>query len=124
MDMTLVKNGQELKMQTAMHDLSWFSASGRNNDNAKILSRIMKNAGFGGLTSEWWHYQDLDTVNQYNPAALWAGVTPECWVFDGIGWSYRCADGSYYTDRTVNIEGAEYTFDANGYEISREETGA
>ena len=84
----------------------------------------MKNAGFGGLTSEWWHYQDLDTVNQYNPAALWAGVTPECWVYDGIGWSYRCADGSYYTDRTVTIDGAEYTFDAGGYEILSKETGA
>lgn len=118
MDMTLVKNGKELEMQTAIHDLSWFSASGRNNDNAKILSRIMKKAGFGGLTSEWWHYQDLDTVNQYSPAALWSGVTPECWVYDGIGWSYRCADGSYYTDRTVTIDGAEYTFDANGYQLT------
>lgn len=123
-DMTLVKNGEELEMQTAMHDLSWFSASGRNNSNAKILSQIMKGVGFGGLTSEWWHFQDLDTVNQIKPAALWSGVTPECWVYDGIGWSYRCADGSYYTDRTVTIDGTKYTFDATGYLISSEETGA
>ena len=82
----------------------------------------MKNAGFGGLVSEWWHFQDNDTINQYNPPALWSGVTGECWVYDGIGWRYRCADSSFYTDRTVTIAGEEYTFDDRGYQIL--ETGA
>lgn len=122
LDMTLVKNGTELEMQTAIHDLSWYSASGRNNENAKNLARFMKNAGFGGLVSEWWHFQDNDTINQYNPPALWSGVTGECWVYDGIGWRYRCADSSFYTDRTVTIAGEEYTFDDRGYQIL--ETGA
>lgn len=122
LDMTLVKNGNELEMQTAIHDLSWYSASGRNNENARNLARFMKNAGFGGLVSEWWHFQDNDTINQYNPPALWSGVTGECWVYDGIGWRYRCSDGSFYTDRTVTIAGEEYTFDDSGYQIL--ETGA
>lgn len=115
MDMTLVKNGSELEMQTKIHDLSWYSASYLNNANAKELSRIMKNAGFGGLTSEWWHYQDNETISQFKPSALWAGVTQECWVSDGIGWRYRCADGSYYKNKTVTVDGQSYSFDADGY---------
>ncbi len=115
LDMTLVKNGSELEMQTKIHDLSWYSASYLNNANAKELSRIMKNAGFGGLTSEWWHYQDNDTISKLKPSALWSGVTQECWVSDGIGWRYRCADGSYYKNKTVTVDGQSYSFDADGY---------
>lgn len=65
MDMTLVslETGEELTMQTEMHDLSIYSAKWRNNENAKILESIMTAAGFDGISSEWWHYQDSASKN-------------------------------------------------------------
>ena len=115
-DLTLVDaNGNELPMQTSIHDLSWYSASKRNNGNAYKLCKIMTGAGFKDLYSEWWHYQDDEIFqkNKYEP--LKTGVSWQCWVFDGEGWMYRLADGTFYTNCTQTIEGKTYTFDANGY---------
>ena len=55
LDLTLerVDSGEELEMQSDMHDLSIYSVINRDNDEALILDNIMKAAGFGGLTSEW-----------------------------------------------------------------------
>ena len=59
-DLTLIRieDGSELEMQSAMHDLSWFSVKNRNNENAQMLEEYMTNVGLVGITSEWWHYQD------------------------------------------------------------------
>ena len=116
MDLTLVdSSGMEVPMQTSMHDLSWYSAVAINNANANILRDIMFGAGFAGITSEWWHFQDNDAYfrNPYRP--LRTGVSCECWVADSHGWRYRLPDGSFYANSTETIEGESYAFDENGY---------
>lgn len=117
MDLTLVSlyNGQELEMQTEMHDLSWYSELKRNNSSAYTLSGIMETAGFTGLISEWWHFQDDDSKNELNLPYLWNGVNPEGWMADDNGWRYRSAYGEYYSDCTEIINDVEYTFDIYGY---------
>ena len=116
LDLTLVdKNGNELAMQSSIHDLSWYSATKRNNTNAYILTKIMTGVGFKDLYSEWWHFQDEEIFNKNKYEPLQTGVNWCCWVQDGTGWRYRLADGSFYTDCTQVIDGKTYTFDANGY---------
>lgn len=117
MDMTLVSSSGELPMQTDMHDLSWYSETKQNGKNANTLASIMKNAGFAGLVSEWWHFQDDENVKALDVPALWNGVTPECWMADEYGWRYRRANGRYYTDCSATIDGVVYHFDQNGYVI-------
>jgi len=119
MDLTLeeIATGEELVMQTAIHDLSHYSELSKNGKNAKLLSSIMRGAGFGGLVSEWWHFQDDDAQNSLNLKHLWTGVSPKCWMADDTGWRYRKANGTYYKDCTVTIDDVEYTFDADGYLI-------
>lgn len=108
----------ELIMQTPMHDLTWYSERLQNNANAQLLREIMEGAGFGGIASEWWHYQDNDTLNTFAPPALWDGVTPECWVTeDGENWRYRNQFGEYLTDCTECIDGEFYYFNADGYAV-------
>ena len=104
-----------LPMQTSMHDLSWYSDIYRNNANANLLRSYMLGAGFGGLTSEWWHFQDNDAFNTVKPANRWAGVTPEGWRRDDTGWRYRQADGTYCRETERTIDGIAYRFDGNGY---------
>ena len=118
LDLTLerVDGGEELEMQTEMHDLSIYSILARNNEEAVLLDSIMKGAGFGGLTSEWWHFQDNETrqalsLNIY----MWNGVSCAGWVADDTGWRYRSADGSLLSGTTREIDGASYTFDEQGY---------
>ncbi len=118
LDLTIedAETGEELEMQTEMHDLSIYSILARNNQEAVILDSIMKGAGFGGLTSEWWHFQDNETrqalsLNIY----MWNGVSCAGFTADDTGWRYRNADGSYLTGTTREIDGVSYTFDADGY---------
>jgi len=117
LDLTLEEknSGQELTMQTAMHDLSHYAARNRNNDNAEILSDIMTGAGFGTLVSEWWHYQDDDIHAELEVAGVEEGVSAEGWVNDGVGWKYRTAAGKFLTGGTHTVEGSAYTFDEYGY---------
>lgn len=63
LDLTLVdlKTGDELEMQTKIHDLSVYSVIDNNNEKAKLLSEIMQEQGFTPLRSEWWHFQDNDS---------------------------------------------------------------
>ena len=125
LDLTLerVDGGEELEMQTEMHDLSIYSILARNNEEAVLLDSIMKGAGFGGLTSEWWHFQDNETrqalsLNIY----MWNGVSCAGWVADDTGWRYRSADGSLLSSTTREIDGASYSFDEQGYCEYFEET--
>lgn len=115
MDMTLVNKNGDLPMQSDIHDLSWYSETKQNNSNANTLARIMKAAGFVGLVSEWWHFQDDESKNALDVPALWNGVTPECWMADENGWRFRRANGTYYTGCTATIDGVKYTFDNLGY---------
>ena len=119
LDLTLeeIWTRKELEMQSAMHDLSHYSELEKNNKEAKKLSTIMLSAGFGGLSSEWWHFQDNDALRDLGLTAMWEGVTPECWMANDFGWRYRRSNGTYYMDRTVTINKVQYTFDANGYVV-------
>jgi len=110
--------GNELPMQSSIHDLSWYSCTVRNNANANILREIMNGAGFGGIYSEWWHYQDnqIYQKNLYRP--LRSGVSFQCWVADHRGWRYRLRDGSFYANCTETIDGQNYSFDENGYLVN------
>ena len=124
MDLTLVDadTGEELAMQTAMYDLSWYSAVSENNESADLLAEIMTAAGFGTFESEWWHFQDDDTGDELSLSALSDGVSAEGWVADDGGWKYRQADGTYYVSCLATIDGESYTFDGNGYVVVAEES--
>lgn len=115
LDLTLEKNGEEIEMQTPIHDLSWYSETAKNNAGAKKLAKFMKGAGFTGLVSEWWHFQDDEALKGLELPALYNGVTPEGWMADANGWRYRRANGSYYTNCEKTIDGVSYTFDKDGY---------
>ena len=75
LDLTLeTLDGEELTMQTQMHDLSWYSAVDRNNEYANLLSSYMTEAGFHILVSEWWHFQDNETRDALELDYLQDGV--------------------------------------------------
>lgn len=123
LDLTLVEleTDELVGMQTDMHDLSWYSSSAENGENADLLALYMKRLGFNGIASEWWHFQDDETreeigLNTY----LNQGVAVTGWKKDDAGWRYRLADGSFYQSTTATIEGESCTFDANGYVMSGE----
>ena len=120
LDLTMIDEAGEVLMQTSIHDLSWYSETAENNAAAKQLAKIMKNAGFGGLVSEWWHFQDDEALDTLDLPAMAVGVTPECWMADEEGWRYRKADGSYYKNTTREIDGVTYQFDRNGYATQQE----
>lgn len=66
-DITLVNlsTGEELSMQSNMHELSTASVLSRNNEEADLLSDIMLSSGFTGLISEWWHFEIRDYRQSY-----------------------------------------------------------
>jgi len=119
LDLTLEdrETGEEIQMQTSMHDLSQFSVLSQNNEAADLLGSIMHNAGFAGLVSEWWHFQDDHARSAWNPPYVHAGVNAQGWVKDDTGWRYRDAKGSFHKGQTMEIAGKAYTFDDNGYVI-------
>lgn len=121
-DLTLadLTTGEDLRMQTPMHDLSWYSENARDNKNARILSAIMESVGFTGLRSEWWHFNDLEAQNTLEPQWRWEGVSPECWMADDGGWRYRRSNGEYYVNCTETIDGEVCTFDENGYLVEEQ----
>lgn len=120
LDLTLenIYTGEELEMQTSMHDLSCYSVLKKNNKNANLLKQIMTGAGFGGLLSEWWHYQDNTTRDTQSTSALWYGVSASCWMADDYGWRYRNVYGNYYKDCEITLNDVVYTFDEKGYVIN------
>ena len=119
LDLTLeTLDGKELKMQTAIHDLSRFAVTWGNNWNARILKEIMTGAGFAPLMTEWWHFQDDDARKELQiDTYTWEGVTPECWMMDENGWRYRDQDGQYLISCMAVIDGAQFYFDEFGYVI-------
>ena len=123
LDLTLekIENSEELEMQTSIHDLSHHSEVSHNNKNAKTLAKIMTGAGFGTLSSEWWHFQDNEAKKTYDPNYLTDGIHCACWMADDYGWRYRTKAGRFYKDRSVTISGVEYTFDENGYVVTNNE---
>lgn len=125
LDLTIeaLEDGREKKMQTSMHDLSQYSALSKNNSNARTLQKIMTAAGFGTLSSEWWHFNDNETKNGFELAVVSEGVSVEGWVADDFGWRYRLADGTYLTDTTETIGENSYSFDAQGYLRTDESIG-
>ena len=108
-------SGEELRMQSDIHDLSWYAATANNDANAAMLSGYMRAAGFGTLFSEWWHFQDMETLNSLDPPYRSQGVTPEGWRRDDRGWRYRCADGSFVRGETRELDGVSYAFGEDGY---------
>lgn len=120
LDLTLedVETGKEIPMQSSMHDLSQYSVLSQNNEAANTLGDIMHGAGFGGLVSEWWHFQDNNAKASLSLPYVQYGVDAACWVKDDLGWKYRTVKGSFHTGETVNISGTDYTFDENGYVIN------
>lgn len=117
MDMTIesLESGEELTMQSAMHDLSYHSIQASNNDNANILKNIMVPQGFSMITSEWWHFQDNDVRDTLHPASVENGVSIEGWKKDDNGWRYQTEDGKFYKRTKETIGDSAYSFDEDGY---------
>ena len=118
LDLTLedVASGEELTMQSVIHDLSWYSETYLDNLNAKLLEGYMTAVGMNGLSSEWWHFQDDETKKNIGlNASLYEGVSPEGWTQDDGGWRYRQADGSFLRSTSATVDGRLYTFDNSGY---------
>lgn len=80
-DVTLTKNGKEVKMPSNMHELSVAAVKyttpisgqttvrsslykGTMTTGAKDLDRIMLSTGMTSLASEWWHFQDNTAKNR------------------------------------------------------------
>ncbi len=116
LDLTLedLKTGAEIPMQSTMHDLSQYSVLSLNTESADTLSDIMYGAGFYGLVSEWWHFQDNETRKSQSLIQVPNGISAECWVKDDTGWRYRSAKGGYFTGKTLELGGKTYSF-SNGY---------
>lgn len=125
LDLTIVDlhTEKELEMQSSMHDLSHYSAPRNNKDKehkkaAKKLESFMTGAGFVGLVSEWWHFQDNVARDELDVTSLFNGVTATCWMADNNGWRYRRETGWYYKNCQRTINGVTYTFDALGYVVT------
>lgn len=103
------------KAQTIMHDLSVYSTTANNNYNAIKLKDIMTAAGFGNLSSEWWHFEDVEAMNSFNPSFRDKGVSARGWYFDGTGWQYRDELGSCLKGVSMTENGKEYRFNSDGY---------
>lgn len=121
LDLTLETwdSAQELEMQSAIHDLSWYAITDRNNDNARLLEKYMKDAGgLAGLTSEWWHFQDDQLREELELSGyLDKGVSVVGWKKDDKGWQYRKPDGTLYRSGTIEIDGQRYKMGSDGYVV-------
>lgn len=119
LDLTLetLDTGEELQMQTTIHDLSHYSILSENNENADRLGSIMLPAGFSGLMSEWWHFQDNDAKADLPLVQVYGGVTAEGWIRDAGGWRYRNAKGAYLAGQSVTLGSSVYAFRDDGYLI-------
>lgn len=118
MDLTLERldTREELEMQTDIHDLSHYAVVDNNNDNANRLADYMLGAGFGPLSTEWWHFQDDDTRATLSLTTYQEkGVSLEGWHQDLTGWYYCRQDGSRIRNETVELDGETWEFDADGY---------
>ncbi|MCR5109233.1 MAG: hypothetical protein K6B28_13850 [Lachnospiraceae bacterium] len=117
MDMTLtdIDTGEELLMQSRMHDLSFYSVKSSNNEAADKLKDIMVPSGFNMISSEWWHFQDDDTKTEVRPPRVEEGVSIEGFKRNDKGWRYRQKNGEYITSSEMTVDGVKYIFDEEGY---------
>lgn len=117
LDLTLERrdNAEELPMQSHMHDLSYNSVQSLNNGEAKLLQTYMYDAGFGGIASEWWHFQDNDVRKKLSPPSVNNGLSAEGWKKDNDGLRYQKENGAYMRDAIETIGGTEYRFNSDGY---------
>lgn len=117
LDLTLeTMDRVEVDMQTAIHDLSWYSEVSANNDSANKLRQFMTGAGFATLKSEWWHFQDDGAKAELTQIKeLYGGISAQCWMRDDYGWRYRLSDGSWLRNCIRAVDGISYFFDSNGY---------
>ena len=124
MDLTLERadTGEELEMQTAIHDLSHYSVVQYNNENAELLANYLMDAGFAPLSTEWWHFQDDATRDALALGTYQEkGISLEGWHRDLIGWYYCRADGSRVCKDQAALGDRMITLDEAGYAV---ETGA
>jgi D-alanyl-D-alanine dipeptidase len=70
-DVTLVDSaGRELDMPTPFDDFSRRAAHGETQlpaqvlANRRLLAETMEQAGFRGLATEWWHYDDAESGSE------------------------------------------------------------
>ena len=61
---TDIRNGQDARMQSEMHELSPLSCSKENNSEAEKLQAFMKDAGFTGAENEWWHFEIKEAMKE------------------------------------------------------------
>lgn len=118
MDLTLERadTREELKMQTAIHDLSHYAVLRNNNDAANQLADYMLDAGFSPLSTEWWHFQDDATRDALSLTTYQEqGISLEGWHKDLTGWYYCQQNGDRIRSQTVTLHGQSYTFDREGY---------
>ena len=66
-DLTLVDmgTGEELEMQTAMHELSPLASPRNNTYDADMLAEWMGQFGFSGINTEWWHFEIKSLRQKY-----------------------------------------------------------
>ncbi|MBR1523191.1 MAG: D-alanyl-D-alanine carboxypeptidase family protein, partial [Lachnospiraceae bacterium] len=66
-DITLVdmETGEELEMQTDMHELSPLAVTSKNTYSADMLKTWMETHGFTGIVSEWWHFEIKGMKKKY-----------------------------------------------------------
>ena len=124
MDLTLerVDTGEELEMQTAIHDLSHYSVVQYNNENAELLANYLMDAGFAPLSTEWWHFQDDATRDALALGTYQEkGISLEGWHRDLTGWYYCRPDGSRVCNDQAALGDRMITLDEAGYAV---ETGA
>jgi len=118
LDVMLVNQntGEEIKMQTSIYDLSKYSFSNLNNENANILKTYMIDAGFTNTYTNWWEFSDSQIRNDISlQSKIETGLSIEGFKKNRYGWKYQKADGNFVTDTSINIEGVEYRFDELGY---------
>lgn len=117
MDMTMVSldTGRDITAQSDMHNLSWYSAQSRNTKEADLLKEYVTAAGFGMISSEWWHFQDNEATDSLKPPIVENGISVEGWKRDDQGWRYRDAKGNYIVNQDREINGVTYTFTPEGY---------
>lgn len=100
LDLTIedIQTGEEMCMQTAMHDLSVYSVLSNNNEMAERLKNIMTGeAGFKGINSEWWHFQDDEINSELKDLPyMEKGISAKClYTQDGKTFTERCEDGTF-----------------------------
>ena len=60
-----METGEELEMQTDMHELSPLAVTSKNTYSADMLKTWMETHGFTGIVSEWWHFEIKGMKKKY-----------------------------------------------------------